>query len=97
MGAMNFTPTGNKMMTRQELIKYITIIVSALLETDGSPESSLYMFVDMDIHKWETIRNALIGGGLITIKANFVKLTDKGEELAKAVDAELAKLTKTPT
>lgn len=65
-------------------------ILSALLETGGSPESNLYILCDMDMTRWETIRYILVESGLVTIKGYFVTLTAKGKETAESIDAVLA-------
>ena len=65
----------------QRMIK-IASVIATLQETNGSPESMLYIFFDMNIHSWTAVRDTLRTNGLIKISGNFVTLTEKGEALA---------------
>ena len=77
-------------MTKEMLLTRIAAIVSTLNETDGSPESMLYIFCEMDMHAYETIRDVLVRAGYVTIKGNYVTLTTLGKETAVKLDAAIA-------
>lgn len=76
-------------MNKQDMMVKIAAIVSALDETGGSPESMLYIFCNMNIHEYNTIRDILVQGGLVTVKGNFVTLTAKGQDTAKELNKVL--------
>lgn len=69
----------------------LAAIIATLQETNGSPESMLYIFFDMNMNLWIQVRNALVADGLVTIKAHFVTLTPKGEALATKINSLLKK------
>lgn len=77
-------------MTKDLLLMRIAAIVSALNETNGTPESMLYIFCDMNMSDYEVVRNILIKAGYITIKSYYVTLTDDGKAMAQKIDAHLA-------
>jgi hypothetical protein len=76
-------------MSRQELNARIAAMVATLAETDGAPESSLYIFLDMNMELWTNVRLLLVSSQLITISSHYVKLTDKGLKLANEINAKL--------
>jgi predicted transcriptional regulator len=78
-------------MTQNETIMKIAAILTALEDTGGSPESMLYIFCDMDIHYWTSLKALMLSGKLINISANFVTLTDKGKRTAQDINALIAK------
>jgi predicted transcriptional regulator len=63
-------------------LQKVAAIIATLGETNGSPESMLYIFCDMDMDKWTAMRYALVQSDLIIIKGNYVTLTAKGKALA---------------
>jgi hypothetical protein len=76
-------------MSRQELNARIAAMIATLAETDGAPESSLYIFLDMDMALWTNVRLLLVSSQLITISSHYVKLTEKGTKLANEINAKL--------
>ena len=77
-------------MTKIEFMTAVAAIVSTLAETNGGPESMIYMAMGSDLSKWHAVRDAMLRVKLITVDANFVKLTDAGRKLASQVDCERA-------
>jgi hypothetical protein len=75
----------------KEIIAKVAAILSALRETNGGPESALYMALGMDINLWNIIRGVMLKAGYITISGHYVTLTAKGLEKAIEVDAAMAK------
>lgn len=69
----------------------IAAIITTLAEVEGSPESMLYLFFDMDLEKWNGYKYALTSTGIIEVEYNFVTLTDKGHDLAAKLNAVLNK------
>ncbi len=69
-------------MDKNVLLTRIAAIVTTLEETDGTPESMLYIFCDMNMGDYEVIRNVLVKAGYVTIKGNYVTLTETGREIA---------------
>lgn len=76
-------------MSQDTTLMRIAAIVSTLEETNGSPESMLYIFCNMDMNAWHSLRNILIGANLISIKGNYVTLTTKGKEMATKINETL--------
>ena len=76
-------------MTNNDLILRVATIVSTLAEIDGSPESMLYVFCNMDMHGYETARDVLLQMELITIESHYVKLTAKGKDVARKINARI--------
>ena len=79
------------MMNKDQILTRIAAIVSTLNETNGSPESMLYIFCEMNMDDWQTIRDILTRGRLVTIKGHFVMLTETGKETARKLDAVISK------
>ena len=78
-------------MTKQEIMLYVAATVATLAETDGGPESSLYLALGGDIQKWNGIKGILTSSGLIEVDRSYwVKLTDAGRDLAAKIAAAQA-------
>ena len=73
------------------MLAKIAAVIATLDETNGSPESMLYIFFDMNMDVWTRVRDVLLEGDMITIKGNYVTLTEKGREIARKINAELPK------
>ncbi len=69
----------------------IAAVISTLNETNGSPESMLYIFFDMNMDAWLDVRRALLTSGVINVKGHYVTLTEKGRKLATDIDKAVAK------
>lgn len=74
------------MLTKNQLMARIAAIVATLADTNGSPESMLYIFFDMNMDLWLKVRTILLEGGMIQIKGNYVTLTQSGLETAKRLN-----------
>ena len=70
------------MVTNNRLLAEVAAIVATLQETNGAPESTLYMFLNMDMNRWSIVRSVLIEAKLISICAHYVTLTDEGQKVA---------------
>ena len=69
----------------------VAAILATLEETNGSPESILYIFCDSNLEEWHFIRGILLEAKLIEINAHYVTLTAKGQETAQKLNAATAK------
>jgi len=69
-------------MNKQELMVKVAAVITAADDCNGGPESLFYIFFDMNMDAWSTVRDMLVRGGLIQIKNHFVTLTAKGKETA---------------
>ena len=78
-------------MTKDMILTRIVAIVATLAETNGSPESMLYLFCGMDMAAWEAIRDILIKANLVTISGHYVTLTDHGKATAEKINAAMPK------
>lgn len=76
-------------LDKQAIYVLVAGIITALADTGGSPESNLYILCDMDMQKYRMVRFTLVEAGLVTIKGNYVRLTEAGKETAKRVEAVL--------
>lgn len=80
------------MLDKRELLIRVAAILTTLAETNGSPESMLYVAVaGMNITDWQAIRNTMIASGWIKVSAHYVTLTDSGRKIATEINAALAK------
>lgn len=79
-------------MTQQEAMLKTAAILTALEDgnNQGTPESMLYIFCDMDIHFWNSLKTIMLTAGLIKVSANFVTLTDKGRRTAQDINRLVA-------
>lgn len=68
----------------------IAAVVSALRGEEGAPESLFYVFCNFDMDYWQSIRQKLTTGGLITIRGHYVTLTARGKILAENIDKTMA-------
>lgn len=71
----------------KSLLAKFAAVISTLDETNGAPESSLYIFFDMDMDLWTRVRQVLIESKLVTIRGHYVELTDAGRETARKINA----------
>jgi hypothetical protein len=78
-------------MDKNELLVKVAAIITTLLETGGSPESMLYIFCDMDVDKWQMMRSILLKVGFVTIKGNYVTLTENGRIKAEKINQVISK------
>lgn len=76
-------------MDKNNVLAIIAAIICTLAETNGAPESTLYMFVGMDMDKWELIRRILVEAKLVTISGHYVRLTADGKEKADKINSKL--------
>lgn len=67
-------------------LQRIAAILTTLAEFPGVPESTLYMFCDMDMTVWHHIRLTLINADLISISGFLVSLTVKGRIVASQIE-----------
>ena len=67
-------------MTKNELIIKVAAALTTLNETDGAPESMLYIGLCDSIQEWEILRQLLIKCDLVTIQNHYVTLTKHGKE-----------------
>ena len=73
----------------KELLAKTAAIVATLGETGGAPESTLYIFLNMDMQLWEMVREVLLAAKMIQIKGNYVTLTAEGKSIADKINGKL--------
>ena len=82
-------------MPQTQLDKALTAVaatLSTLAETDGAPETMIYIGVcNMDYGFWETVRTLLVDSGMVNISANYVTLTEQGKATAAKINRLLPK------
>lgn len=78
-------------MDRSTLIARLAAILTTLAEPDvqGTPESMLYILCDMNITDYQTLRSIMVGEGWISVKGNYVTITDAGREKAAQIEAAM--------
>lgn len=76
-------------MDRKQVLTLVAAILTTLAETDGSPESTLYIFCDMDLNKWDTLRGIMVNAGWITVVNHYVTLTEDGRQTAQKIEAAI--------
>lgn len=77
-------------MTKQALLTRVAATLSTLVETNGCPESMIYLAFGGDIHEWEYLRDIMLQAGFITIKGHYVTLTEDGKIKALQINAMIA-------
>ncbi len=70
----------------KSMLAMTAAILSTLAETDGCPESTLYLLVDCEWQQFEKLKYILLRANLVQIKSHFVTLTDKGKSTAAAIN-----------
>ena len=78
-------------MDKNLLLTRVAAIVTTLEETNGTPESMLYIFCDMDMSAYEIVRDILVKANLVTIKGHYVTLTNEGKSMAQRLNAAIKK------
>jgi hypothetical protein len=73
-------------MNKNEILSRVAAIITTLDETNGSPESMLYIFFDMNMDLWTKVRCILVETDLVQIKGNFVTLTANGRATAQRLN-----------
>lgn len=80
-------------MEHSEITKLIAVICSGLFDAgpaDIHPASSIYLVLDMDMAKFETVKHFLEKLGFARFTSETVRLTPKGMELGKNCSEVLA-------
>ena len=77
-----------------ELLYKVAAILCALEETKGAPESSLYMFCDMDIDMWSRLRDIMVESKLIEVKGHWVTLTPDGKMHAEKINRNIETISR---
>lgn len=82
-------------MTKAEAGILIAACLTTLLESDGhcGPEVSFYLVCDGNIDRWNTIKEIMVGGGLVTVSGgdnSVVRLTENGKPIAEKCAALIA-------
>jgi hypothetical protein len=76
-------------MTNEQKV-WIASILTTLLEVGDSPASQIYLAMGMDMHKWEVVRDLLVGSNMIKVSAgHLVSLTPNGRDLAVTINETL--------
>ena len=78
-------------MTKDLLMSRVAAIVCTLAETDGSPESMLYIFCDMNMADWEMVRDIIVRAKFVTISNHYVTLTEQGRVTARELENVMAR------
>lgn len=78
-------------MTKNDVLTRVAAIVTTLEETNGSPESMLYIFCEMNMQDYELIRDVLVKAKLVTIKGHYVTLTEEGKKTAQKLNEAIKK------
>ena len=74
-------------MDRTEINRFLSAILTTLLETGSAIESTIYLALEMDMNRYSTLRVILVSGGLATVQSNVIRLTAKGKDLAEKINA----------
>jgi predicted transcriptional regulator len=73
-------------MNRKELMSHVAAILVTLNEMEtGTPESILYIAMNMDMAKYNVVIDFLLVAELVTVKNHFVEITEKGKGIALAL------------
>ncbi len=75
------------MSERDVKIKILSTLSAIAATEDGCPESSLYLALGSEMRTWEMVRGVLSDMKFITVKGNYVRLTEAGKVMAAKIDA----------
>jgi len=86
---MNETQTKENGMTRNEINKVLSAVLTTAIETEPAafPESYIYLAVGSDIEKAGLIRSVLEKGALATFTGNSLQLTETGRKIAAQIQS----------
>lgn len=78
-------------MTREQILTRVAAVLTTLLETDGGPESSVYLALGANLSDWMGLKGLMLQSDLIRVdRSNWVTLTEKGRQTAEECNAVLA-------
>lgn len=78
-------------MTRNELLVRIAATLTTLNETGGSPESMIYLAFGANLDEWVTLKTILLESKMISVRGNYVTLTELGKKTAEEIDSKIQK------
>ena len=78
-------------MTKNELLTRIAATLTTLAETNGSPESMIYLAFGADIHEWNDLKAILLKMDWIKVSAHYVTLTEAGKLKAAEIESAMKK------
>jgi len=73
-------------MNKNEINKYLCVILTTLAEVPYASESSIYLAIGADLSKWQTLKVILCSSGLATSEGYAMTITDKGRALAEKIN-----------
>jgi hypothetical protein len=76
-------------MDKNQLLVRVAAVVTTLAETDGAPESMLYMLCDMNMEQYGILRDVLVKADLVSISGNYVTLTRNGQITADRLNKSM--------
>jgi hypothetical protein len=76
-------------MDKNRLMVLVAAVVTTLAESEGCPESTLYLICGSDMDRWNTLRHVLTNGGWVRILNHYVTLTEDGRTLAESINARI--------
>lgn len=78
-------------MNPREIQAMVAAVITTALETepDAFPEALAYLAAGSNFLNWDCISRILTGAELVTIHGNAIRLTDKGRDLARKINAAL--------
>lgn len=77
-------------MDKNTILTRVAATITTLAETNGSPESMLYLAFGADIHEWQVLRDILLKAGYVKISGNYVTLTTLGKVTADRLNKALS-------
>ena len=74
---------------KNKMLVLVATVLTTLYEVDGAPESELYMVCQTNMDLYQQLRHILVSGKFITIKANWMTLTEHGKLTAERLNKAL--------
>lgn len=78
-------------LSPNEAMVLVAAVLTTLLETGGSPASTIYLACGMEMRKWEALRDIMLRMDVIKISNHYVTLTEKGTQLATEINSKIPK------
>ena len=77
-------------MTKNELLAKVIAVLTTLEELGtGTPESMVYLALGMNLATYGQVRDILLRMKWVTIKANYIELTQAGKDKAVEINNQL--------
>mgnify|MGYP001488244356 CR=1 FL=1 len=80
------------MMTKTELNQMLCAVLTTLDEVEYAPESSIYLALEIDLGKFDEVKNMLTSAGLVKSYGNAMSITPAGRAMVVQINEFSARI-----